>query len=60
MTFAWLYFYGRKLNMNRREVLYTRFGEMRDLITCYQIEKGELLPKKEKRHWTYDEAMALL
>ena len=46
--------------MNRKEVLYTRYGEMRDLITCYQIEKGELLPKKAKRHWTYDEAMALL
>lgn len=45
--------------MSRNEVLYTRYGEMRDLITCYQIEKGELLPKKQKKKWTYDEVMAL-
>ena len=45
--------------MSRNEVLYTRYGEMRDLITCYQIEKGELVPKRRKKVWTYEEAMAL-
>ena len=45
--------------MSRKEVLYTRYGEMRDLITCYQIEKGELVPKRPKKIWTYDEAIAL-
>ena len=51
--------------MSKREVLCTRYGEMRDLITCYQIENGELLPvdhRKTDSHekvWTYDEAIAL-
>lgn len=45
--------------MTRNEVLYTRYGEMRDLITCYQIEKGELQPKEKRRTWSYDEAIAL-
>lgn len=45
--------------MNRKEVLYTRYGEMLDLISCYQIEKGECLPKQKKRIWTFDEAIAL-
>ena len=39
----------------------TRYGEMKDMITCLQIEKGELVPvqKKVKKAWTYEEAMAL-
>lgn len=39
----------------------TRFGEMRDLITCLQIDRGELIPKESTRTkvWTYDEAIAL-
>ena len=45
--------------MNRKEVLYTRFGEMLDLISCYQIEKGERMPAKKKHKWTFDEAIAL-
>ena len=45
--------------MSKREVLCTRYGEMRDLITCYQIENGELLPTVHKKVWTYDEAIAL-
>ena len=42
----------------------TRFGEMRDLITCLQIDRGELVPKvskddKPQKVWTYEEAIAL-
>ena len=39
----------------------TRYGEMRDMITCLQIEKGELVAvqKNVKKTWTYEEAMAL-
>lgn len=42
--------------MTRDEVLYTRVGEMMDLITCMQIENGELKPKKIL---SYDEAFNL-
>lgn len=54
-------YYGRRLNMSRQEIMVTRYGEMKDMITCLQIEKGELVPvqKKVKKKWTYDEAMAL-
>ena len=54
-------FYGRMLNMSRQEIMVTRYGEMKDMITCLQIEKGELVPvqKKVKKTWTYEEAMAL-
>ena len=47
--------------MSRQEIMVTRYGEMIDMITCLQIEKGELVPvqKKVKKKWTYDEAMAL-
>jgi len=43
--------------MTRNEVLFTRYGEMRDLISCYLIEKGELKPKKKKL--SYEEIMML-
>jgi len=45
--------------MSRKEVLYTRYGEMLDLISCYQVEKGERMPKKKKKIYTFDEAIAL-
>lgn len=35
-----------------------RFGELADLITCYQIDRGRLLPKVKKK-WTYDEVRLL-
>lgn len=48
--------------MSRREILVTRYGEMKDMISCLQIEKGELLPVpyKAKKKWSYEEAIALI
>lgn len=43
--------------MTREEVQYTRYGEMLDLIACYNIEKGNALPKKKEL--SFDEVMAL-
>lgn len=40
----------------------TRFGEMRDMITCLQIDRGELIPKESKstrKPMSYQEAIAL-
>ena len=41
----------------------TKFGEMRDMITCLQIDKGELIPKESKadrkRPMSYQEAISL-
>lgn len=36
------------MNMTRDEVRFTRYGEMLDLIACYNIEKGNALPKKKE------------
>ena len=41
-------YYGRRLNMSRQEIMVTRYGEMKDMITCLQIEKGELVPVQKK------------
>lgn len=61
MTTRWFIYYGHVLGMTRQETMMTRFGEMRDLITCLQIDRGELIPKESARTkvWTYDEAIAL-
>lgn len=48
--------------MTRQETMMTRFGEMRDMITCLQIDRGELIPKESKsvqKPMTYQEAIAL-
>ena len=45
--------------MSRTEIMNTRFGEMRDFITCYQIEKGDLVPKSKKHKLSYQEAISL-
>lgn len=36
--------------------MFTKLGELKDLITCMQIENGTLKPKREL---TYDEAFNL-
>lgn len=36
-----------------------RYGEMMDLITCDSIYSGTQEPKKEKKTYTFDEAMKL-
>lgn len=59
MNLSWYIFYGRQLNMNRQEVVNTRFGEMRDMISCLSIYRGECVPKKKKKKLTYDEVMRM-
>lgn len=46
MSPAWFYFYGRLLNVPRRELTCMPFGEMADMIACYQIINGAK-PKME-------------
>ena len=45
-------------NMTKREIMLTRYGEMLDMISCFSIYNGAK-PKKEKKKWTYEEAMEL-
>lgn len=66
LNLQWFLYYGRRyFSMTRKEVLYTKFGEMKDLISCLQIERGELIPsgksvyKAQARRMTYEEAIAL-
>lgn len=42
-------FYGRLLNMSRREILVTRYGEMTDMIACYAIYNGAKIKKSKKK-----------
>lgn len=43
--------------MVKLEILNTTYGEMLDMITCLNIDRGYLNPKKKPL--TYDEAIAL-
>lgn len=42
--------------MSKQEILNTRYGEMRDMISCYLIDNNRALPAKDR---TYEEAMRL-
>lgn len=42
--------------MNRYEILNTTYGELMDMIACYDIDHGLAIPKQT---FTFDEAMAL-
>ena len=44
--------------MSRQEIMTTRYGEMLDLIACLGIHNGAE-PKKRKKKYTFQEAMAL-
>lgn len=45
--------------MTTQEVLATRYGEMLDVISCMMIDSGNARQKKKKKHWTFEEAIAL-
>lgn len=58
MCLAWFLFYGRLLNMSRREIMATRYGEMLDMVSCFAIYNGAEA-KKKKRKLSFDEVLAL-
>lgn len=45
--------------MTRQEIMTTPLGEMQDMISCLSIYEGLAEPKKIKKKWNYDDAMAL-
>lgn len=45
--------------MSKRETMLTPFGEMKDMISCLAIYEGLAKPKKGRKKWKYDEAIAL-
>jgi len=45
--------------MSRQEIMITPFSEMQDMISCLSIYEGLAEPKKIKRKWNYDDAIAL-
>lgn len=48
--------------MTRQEILCTPIGEMQDMISCLAIYEGtaeQKIEKAKKKHWSYDEAIAL-
>lgn len=51
-------FYGHLMNMTRQEILVTRYGEFRDLISCYAVHEGNARIVAKKT-WTFDEVIKL-
>ena len=59
MNLAWYLYYGRKMNMQRQEILVTLIGEMRDMIACLLIDEGRAEYKAPPKKWNIFEALAL-
>lgn len=58
MNESWYLFYGRRLNMSRREILLTKYGEMQDMIACRAIQNGAPA-KQQKQKMSFEQAMKL-
>lgn len=58
MNESWYLFYGRRLNMSRREILCTKYGEMLDMIACLAIQNGAP-EKQQKQKMSFEQAMKL-
>lgn len=57
MTLPWFLFYGMHLfHMTRQEVLNTRYGEFKDLLSCLAVYNGAV---KEKKKISFDDALLL-
>lgn len=46
------------LNMQKQEIMVTRYGEMSDMISCFAVFNGAD-PKQNKKTMSFDEAMKL-
>ena len=57
MNEAWLYFYGKKLNMTREEIMECPWWFFQDLLACEAIYSGNAEPKKKQL--TFEQAMRL-
>lgn len=45
--------------MTRRETLITRYGEFRDLLSCYAVHEGTARLVEKKRKMTFDEIIQM-
>lgn len=53
MNLAWFLYFGRKLGMSKREIYWTSYDEMLDMIACMAIENGA----KQKKHISQEEIL---
>ena len=51
-------FYGHMMNMTRQEIMVTKYGEFRDLISCFAVHEGSAKIVQKKK-WTFDEIIEL-
>lgn len=56
---AWFLFFGRKLGMQKTEILDLKYGEMMDMINCMTIYNGGAKQKAKRRRLSYDDAINL-
>lgn len=48
-----------QFHMTAQAVMSTPYGRMMDLIACIAIDQGGAKQKHIKKHYTFDEALAL-
>lgn len=46
------------MNMTRQEIMVTKYGEFRDLISCFAVHEGSAKLVQRKK-WTFDEIIEL-
>lgn len=45
--------------MTKQDIMFTRYGEMLDMISCLAIDEGRASYKPPKKHWKFEEVMLL-
>lgn len=55
----WLLYYGRKLGMQKREILCTSYVEMCDMIACMAIDNGAEPKRKARKVMRFEDVMLL-
>ena len=45
--------------MTRRETMITRYGEFRDLVSCYAVHNGAAKIKTKQKKMTFEEVIKL-
>ncbi len=46
--------------MTKQEIMVTKVGELRDMISCLAIYSGSANPKKKQRNLSFEEQMGVI
>lgn len=47
------------MNMKKQEIMFTRYGEMMDMISCCLVDEGKAEYKEQKPRYSYIESIRM-